>query len=135
MRTVALSLIVLGLTGATPPRQQRILDAIRVVESGGRDDCPDGDDGRSIGPFQIQRAYWTDALAFDRSLGGSYEDCRRRGYAEDVVEAYMRRHVPAAWRAADAEVIARTHNGGPDGAREPSTVEYWLRVRRVLDRR
>ena len=61
----------------TWPREQ-ILDAIRFVESSGRDDVPDGDDGRAIGPFQIHEVYWRDAAAFDPDLGGTYQDCRRR---------------------------------------------------------
>jgi len=111
---------------------RQILDSIRMVESGGRDDCPDGDSGRSIGPFQIWSSYWKDAVSFDRSIGGKYQDCRNRTYSEKVVRAYMNRYVPRAWKTLDAEVIARTHNGGPRGARNDSTLKYWKKVRRVL---
>lgn len=112
----------------------RILDAIRTVETGGlnRPTYPDGDGGRSIGPLQISHAYWCDASLFDPSIGGDYEDCRQLAYAERVVGAYMRRYVPEAWASADAEVIARTHNGGPRGARKRSTLSYWEKVRAVL---
>lgn len=114
--------------------RQRILDAIRVVETGGliRPTYPDGDGGRSIGPLQIGRSYWEDALAFDPSIGGCYEQCRKRAYAECVVRAYMQRYVPEAWGRADAEIIARTHNGGPRGLAKRSTLGYWEKVRAVL---
>ncbi len=115
----------------TWPRQQ-ILDAIRFVESSDRDDVPDGDGGLAIGPYQIHRVYWQDAVAFEPSLGGDYQDCRRRAYAERVIDAYMRRWVPGAWRAGDAEVIARVHNGGPRGDLHDATRGYWLRVRERL---
>jgi hypothetical protein len=132
---VAIVLLAAGDSSPNPTRRE-ILDAIRAVESGGRERPPDGDGGRSIGPYQISRAYWDDAIAFDPGIGGAYEDCRDPAYAERVIAAFMRRHVPAAWRARDAEVIARTHNGGPDGASEAATLPYWERVRAVLaDRR
>ncbi len=106
-----------------------VLDAIRFVESSHRDDVPDGDGGKAIGPFQIHFLYWQDALQAEPSLGGSYQDCRRRAYAERVVAAYMQRWVPDAWATGDAEVIARVHNGGPKGAEIAATLGYWERVR------
>jgi hypothetical protein len=126
--------VAMAQRGMPPPgfTHRQILDGIRLVESGGRDDCPDGDGGRAIGPFQIWRVYWQDALEFDPSIGGAYQDCRSRAYAEKVVAAYMRRHVPGAWRRRVAEVIVRTHNGGPHGSSALETRDYWLKVRDVL---
>jgi len=109
------------------PRPQ-ILDAICFVESSHRADPPDGDLGKAIGPYQIHEVYWRDAIAADPGLGGSYQDCRQRAYAERVIAAYMQRYVPEAWAAGDAEVIARVHNGGPTGHRESGTLRYWQRV-------
>lgn len=96
-----------------------LLTAIRTVESGGNDNCKDGDGGRAIGPFQIHRDYWIDSR-----VPGDYEDCRDRGYAERVVEAYMKRWCPEAWDSRDAETIARIHNGGPKGHLKTSTKNY-----------
>ncbi len=115
----------------TWPREQ-ILAAIRFVESSDRDDVPDGDGGKAIGVYQIHEAYWRDAVRADPSLGGSYQDCRRRAYAERVVAAYMQKWTPAAWAAGDAETIARVHNGGPEGAGKESTRRYWERVHAAL---
>jgi hypothetical protein len=116
------------------PTRSEILVAIREVESGSREDCPDGDGGRAIGPFQIHRRYWLDAVESDPSIGGRYEDCRDRAYAEKVVIAFLKRHAPAAWRAADAETMARIHNGGPKGASKEATRAYWVKVRKALGR-
>ncbi len=113
------------------PRQQ-ILDAIRAVESGGREAPPDGDHGLAIGPYQIHRVYWQDALAEDPAIGGGYQDCRRRAYAEQVIAAYMRHYAPTAWTRGQAEIIARIHNGGPQGHRSRATLGYWQRVQRRL---
>ena len=113
------------------PRHQ-ILNAIRFVESGDRDPVPDGDGGLAIGPYQIHAIYWRDAIAFEPSLGGTYQDCRRRAYAERVIDAYMRKWIPVEWARGFAETIAKVHNGGPKGADNPKTAGYWERVRSKL---
>jgi hypothetical protein len=112
--------------------QREVLDAIRFVESSHRDDVPDGDGGKAIGPFQIHFEFWQDAVAAAPELGGVYADCRRREYAERVVAAYMRRWIPDAWSDGEAEVIARVHNGGPTGALNRATLGYWQKVRARL---
>ncbi|MCR9247186.1 MAG: hypothetical protein NXI31_19310 [bacterium] len=119
-------------TAAGTWTRDEILAAIRFVESGGREFPPDGDGGRAIGPYQIHRIYWLDAIQTQPQLGGDYQHCRQRDYAERVIAAYMTRWVPKAWAAGDAEVIARTHNGGPTGRNKRATDRYWQRVRRAL---
>jgi hypothetical protein len=130
---LVLGLFAISDTAEHWPRRA-ILDAIRFVESSDRPDPPDGDGGRAIGPYQIHEVYWKDAVAFDPGLGGSYQQCRERAYAERVVDAYMRRHASTAWAAGDAETIARVHNGGPRGATKDSTLGYWSKVRARLER-
>lgn len=109
-----------------------VLDAIRVVETrgtpnSGRDSG--GDSGRAIGPFQIHYAYWKDA-----GLPGKYEDCRDIDYARRVVLAYWRRYCPNALAEHDVEILARTHNGGPSGAKRDSTLPFWKKVQKELDK-
>src|SRR5688572_13251787 len=85
---------------------EEILDAVRVVETGGEKHGgrrSTGDGGSAIGPYQIHRAYW-------------------------------RRYCPKALEALDAETLARIHNGGPEGNRETSTVAFWRKVERELVR-
>ncbi len=134
-RPVAAALLAIALRGpsmASEAAGRDILDAIRSVESAGKALCPDGDGGRSIGPYQISLRYYRDAVEFDPRIGGSYQDCRDRAFAERVVRAYMLRYAAAAWRCGDAEVIARIHNGGPKGASSPSTLKYWEKVKKAL---
>lgn len=100
-----------------------LLDAIRQVESGNRPEPPDGDGGRSIGPYQIQRAYWGDAR-----VPWPYQAVRGEAEARATVLAYWRRWAPAALAAGDLETLARIHNGGPDGAAKHNTLAYWRRV-------
>ena len=122
--------ILAALLAIDPPAgydPRPILDAIRAQESGGHPDPANavGDGGKALGPYQIHRSYWLDAVNFDKTLGGRYEDVRDQAYAERVILAYWRRYAPA-W---DAETLARTHNGGPKGATRNSTLQYWHDVR------
>jgi hypothetical protein len=110
-------------------RWDEILYTLWEIESGCADQAPDGADGE-IGPLQISRPYWEDSR-----VGGNFENCRDLAYSLRVVRAYMERWVPDAWEAADAEVILRTHNGGPRGAQRDSTLDYWLRAKRLMEQR
>lgn len=144
-------LVVLGLlaslAAAVPPpsdfNTDRILNAIRQVETGGESDPANavGDGGKSIGPFQIGRAYWIDALEYDPSIGGEYTDCKDEAYARRVVVAYLSRYCKV-WTN---ENVARIHNGGgailkkrnSKSAKErkawDNTTRYWSKVQRHLD--
>ena len=119
---------------AAPPADydlDRVLDAIRIVETGGEKDPANavGDNGNSIGPFQISRAYWQDAIDHDPSIGGVYTDCKNEAYARQIVRAYMLRYVKV-W---SDENVARTHNGGRLGVKKKSTIKYWQKVQSHLD--
>ena len=89
-------LLVILCLAAAPVKEEltreqcrRLLDAMVQVESGGRLDLV-GDKGKALGPLQIHRICWVDAVRYDKtllSLGGKYEDCKRLEYAEKVVVA------------------------------------------------
>ena len=118
---------------AAPPADynlDRVLDAIRIVETGGEKDPANavGDNGRSIGPFQISRAYWRDAVEYDPSIGGTYADCKDERYARRVVIAYLYRYCKR-W---DDQTVARIHNGGPKGHTKAATIKYWNKVKKQL---
>lgn len=110
-----------------------LLDAICKVESNCESDAV-GDGGKAIGPFQIWRVYWSDAVEFDPSIGGVYEDCLDKEYAEKVVRAYWRRYANERrlGRPVTDEDRARIHNGGPRGYNKKSTEKYWRKVKNVL---
>ena len=138
MKNALSSLVLLGasiaittLAQADVPR--RLLDAIRIVESGGNDNAV-GDGGNAIGPYQIWRNYWKDAVDHDPSIGGKYEDCFDQKYAEKIVNAYMDLYAIPRRLGHDPtfEDIARIHNGGPNGHRKKATVSYWEKVQKEL---
>ena len=110
-----------------------VLHVIRQVETGGHPDPANaiGDQGRSLGPYQISRAYFQDAIDHDPSLYGlEYECVRDQRMSEIIMLAYFERWVPA-WTM---ESLCRTHNGGPKGRFMDSTIPYWEKCKAVLTR-
>ena len=110
-----------------------LLNAICEVES----NCVStavGDDGKAIGSYQIWECYWKDAIEFDPSIGGVYEDCYDEKYAKKIVRAYMKRYAikKRIGREVTDEDRARIHNGGPNGWKRKSTLSYWENVKENL---
>lgn len=112
------------------------LRALAMVESGDRDNVV-GDRGKALGRFQIWSVYWQDAVSKFQNLReeGSYESCLRDGnYSERVVAAYFLRYGKKFLDARDYESLARIHNGGPRGHLRDSTLQYWGKVKKILDK-
>lgn len=107
-----------------------LLDAMYTVESN-RGRVLVGDEGKAIGPYQIWRAYWQDAVEFDKTIGGKYEDCMNKAYAEKIVRAYWKRYAP---KGATIEQLARIHNGGPRGHLNANTIKYWNKIKKELSK-
>ena len=118
------------LRGKSLKQTREFLNALLQVESQGNDKAV-GDHGNAIGGYQIWRDYWQDAVEYDKTIGGKYEDCFTRKYAERVVVAYLNRYAPedASW-----ETLARIHNGGPKGYKIKATAEYWEKVKCELQK-
>lgn len=130
IRTLMTTCVILATTSpARSDDYRRWFDALRTVETGGHPDPARavGDNGRSIGPYQISRAYWLDSR-----VPGKWTDVRDRRYAERVIAAYMRRYCPIAWSRRDWQTLSRIHNGGPAGYRRRATLGYWSRVQRSM---
>ena len=118
----------------------QILGAIREVETGGKPNRgvgTKGDNGKALGPFQIHKIYWQDAVDYDKSIGGKYEDCLNDyDYSVKVVRAYMKRY--SRGKDLTYEQIARYHNGGPNIYKKKgtkpwdNTTEYWEKVKKSL---
>lgn len=129
MTSLLLALVVMLGLGSVPPAEvDQLLAAIATVESG-NDSNAVGDGGKAIGAYQIHKVYWQDAVDFDKTLGGSYQDCYDPDYARRVVLAYLKRYAPAG---ATQETLARIHNGGPRGYLKKATLKYWAKVQKEL---
>jgi len=134
---VLLWLLVAGRAEAgegEPLPLRRLFDALHQVEASGQLKPPDGDGGRAIGPYQIWPIYWQSAIEHAPELGGTYQDCRRKDYAEWIILAHWLRFCPAALEAYDLRTLARIHKGGAPGRRNPKTLAYWHRVKAELDK-
>lgn len=108
----------------------QLLDAMYTVEST-RGRILVGDEGKAIGPYQIWKAYWQDAVEWDKTIGGEYKDCMNKAYAEKIVRAYWKRYAP---KSATIEQLARIHNGGPRGHLNANTIKYWNKIKKELNK-
>ena len=121
-------LLALALTAQAAPSES-FFRALHIVETSGKLGPTIGDQGRSLGPLQISRAYHKDSCVGNDS---DYARCADLDYSKRVVTAYLQRYAPQAWAAGDVEVLARVHNGGPKGATKPATKGYAVRVKAFM---
>ena len=107
----------------------RLLEAIAEVES--------GNVRTSDNVYQIQRVYLDD---LGRVYGCHFADevMTDRHASEQVMLAYLEyygeRYALRTGRQPTSEVLARIHNGGPNGWRKDSTLEYWRKVKAAMER-
>jgi len=125
VKRLALLLALASASHAAPP--ESFWRALHQVETSGRQGAILGDNGRSLGPLQISRAYHADSR-----VAGDYSQVTDLAYARRVATAYFKRYAPAAWESGDVETLARVHNGGPAGARKQATLPYADKVRRAM---
>lgn len=130
MKTLFFSLLISISANAAVP--ENLLKAIHQVETSGRLGAIIGDNGKALGPFQIHKAYWIDATQFDKSIKGSYSDCADYAYSVKIVNAYMSRYAGKHIASNNFEAIARIHNGGLNGYKNNSTINYWQKVKKNL---
>lgn len=104
----------------------QFITAIRQVETGdskNKGEFAVGDQGRSIGPFQIQKSCWKDSgVQFD------YECCNYYLPSLMVIIGYFMRWCPNAFSRGDWSTCARIWNGGPKGHKKDATMAYADRV-------
>lgn len=105
----------------------RLLDAIARVESR-HEPGATGDGGLALGAYQIHRDYWTDGTKF-LGVDWDYSQASDPAKAREVVRAYLRHY----GRGCSLLEMARIHNGGPNGHRRPSTLDYARRIARILE--
>lgn len=108
------------------------IHAINQAETSGRTGAIYGDNHMALGGFQIHRECWKDAVEFDKSIGGKYEDCANYNYSVKILTAYLNRYAQRAVLTRDYKTLARIWNGGPHGNNNPETLKYWNKVKRFL---
>tara|TARA_Y100000034_G_scaffold56340_1_gene69011 strand:+ start:732 stop:1154 length:423 start_codon:yes stop_codon:yes gene_type:complete len=130
--TISIIAVLSSFNDETQYTKSDLLDAICQVES----DCDSGavgDGGDSIGAYQIQWAYWYDAVEFS-GIGGNYEDVLNKEYARKIILAYWDRYATKKRLGHEPtlEDLARIHNGGPNGYKKESTVKYWEKTKNIM---
>jgi len=128
MKTLLL-LLMLALPCWAAELNTNFVAAIHRVETGGRVGKILGDNGKALGPLQIHKVCWQDAVEFDKSLSGAYSDCERLDYSIKIMTAYLNRYARKAIVSNDYETLARVWNGGPNGTAKSATITYWHKVR------
>jgi hypothetical protein len=105
----------------------KFVKAINLVETGGKSGMIIGKHNE-IGSLQIRRQCWKES-----GVKGRFEDCAKRDYSIAVMNAYFRKHARKALETNNYEVLARRWNGGPEGDKKQATLNYWKRVKAVMD--
>jgi len=122
MKLAALILALAFTAQAAPPPS--FFRALHIVETSGRTGPILGDQGRSLGPLQIMRAFHADSR-----VAGDYSRVADLDYAKRVATAYLQRYAPEAWAKGDVVTLARVFNGGPRGHLKQATKSYGARVK------
>lgn len=136
-----ISLTFLTLSGSIKASSyEKFLEAVKMVESSGKSNAV-GDRGAALGAFQIHEGYFNDAKEYDKQNKGkfgltdkSYKDCFNPNIAKQVVRAYLERYSAANVKAGKWEILARQHNGGPNGHKVNATKVYWAKVQREMNK-
>lgn len=108
-----------------------LLPLLAQVESN-NDPAAIGDNGKAIGIYQIWEPYWQDGCE-ELDVEWPYEWAYKPDKARFIVFAYLYRYGRAYERETKKpvtlEVLARIHNGGPDGWKKEATKKYWLKIK------
>jgi hypothetical protein len=109
-----------------------------MIESSNNDYPPGHNDGGlAKGCLQIHKNYWIDGTEYLK-VNWVHEDAHDRDRAIEVATAYLtrygRHYERTQGKKATLEVLARIHNGGPEGWNDSDTNKYWNKVRKELNK-
>jgi hypothetical protein len=113
----------------------KLILALIAVESGG-DLAAVGDNGKALGCLQLHAIYVEDV---NRIYKTSYkhEDAYDMNKATDIAVKYLMHYGKVyenkTGHEATYEVLARIHNGGPNGWKKKATLKYWQKVKKELN--
>lgn len=114
----------------------RLLNALVWVESS-RNEKAVGDKGKAVGLLQLHKIYVDDVNRIIGKKKYSYADRWNPQKSVDMTVVYLkhygRRYERLTGKKASYEVLARIHNGGPNGWQKDGTAEYWNKVRKHIN--
>lgn len=110
-----------------------LLAALIAIESGGNPSAI-GDGGRAVGVLQIHAAVVEDCNRILAMRGEAHRytlaDRYSPAHSRAMAIVYLRHYCPNG----TAEQMARTWNGGPQGAQKQATVAYWSKVKKEIEK-
>lgn len=118
--------ILLCSLAAVDKPLDNLLDAIRQVESGGRNVTGDG--GKAHGAYQIHKIYVDDVNRILGRKAYTYADRMDRKKSRQMVTVYLN-HYGKGLSLIDK---ARIHNGGSRGHKKKATLKYAEKVRKAM---
>lgn len=112
-----------------------VANMIALVESNG-DVNAMGDNGKAYGILQIQQAYLTDVNKANGTNHRLIDLLGNRELSYWVFKEYMKIYARAdrLGHEPTVEDIARIHNGGPNGYRRASTIEYAKKLFAIIEK-
>lgn len=132
LKPLLVSLMMWSFSSLSAELDSKFLSALHKTETNRKHGYIIGDKGNARGAFQIHRKYFNDAAQFDKSLGNDYSKVDDFEFSKKVVSAYMNRYAPKSIKTKNYQILARVHNGGPKGYRNPKTLKYWNEFRKYL---
>ncbi|XP_047499095.1 lysozyme-like [Penaeus chinensis] len=90
--------------------------------------CQNNGWGEVCGPWAMSKPYWMDG---GNQNGDFYACAEDWSCNESTVRSYLARYVTSPY--ATCQYYARTHVGGPNGASQEYTLDYWYQVKDCLD--
>ena len=128
--------LFIGIPAKSAEPDARLLNALVWVESS-RNEKAVGDSGKAVGLLQLHKIYVDDV---NRILGKkrySYTDRWNPQKSVEMAMVYLkhygRRYERLTGKKASYEILARIHNGGPNGWKKAGTTVYWRKVRKHLN--
>ena len=105
----------------------RTAKAVMQVESGG-DPLVVGDGGRAVGAFQIHKIMVAECNRIVVRQKWTMEDRIDPVKSLEMFKTYCLHY----WPKGGPEQWARGWNGGPNGPKRASTLDYWRKVNRIM---
>lgn len=132
---VSVIALLCAMTAPAVEVPEKLLNAISMVESNKKANAV-GDNGKAVGILQLHKIYVRDVNNILGRRFYSYSDRLNPSKSKAMTVIYLKHYGRAYERKtgkpATLEVLARIHNGGPNGWSKPATKEYWLKVKKAL---
>ena len=137
MLTLVVSIMAVGAF-AQEMVSEKLLDAIAMQESRNNPNAKgDKRNGKymAIGAYQLWDIYVNDVNRFAKTRYTS-DDRKNPEISREIVRKYLtyygKRYERLTGKKATNEILARIHNGGPNGFKKPATDKYWGEIQHYL---